>query len=54
MTLYLPYYPISAIETGQNISGGGRVWDVAITQPARGRYIQRQVHDNPPSAELRD
>ena len=38
MTLYLPYdpipyYPISAIETGQYISGGGRVWEVAITPP---------------------
>ena len=42
MTLYLPAYPIAAVETGQYIPGGGRVWEVAITSPlddeARARY----------------
>ena len=39
MTLYLPYYPISVIETGQYISGGGRVWEVSITPPPSAERI---------------
>ena len=34
MTLYLPTYPIAAIETGQYTPGGGRVWDVSLTPPS--------------------
>ena len=32
-TVNIPYYPIAAIQTGQHVSGGGRLWEVSIFPP---------------------